>query len=221
MAGTLVVVSQNQFGEQSVNRILPGSSAQIDCNFIVDSTNGNGLGIRSLKGDDVGKVFMHTSATPAGGNPNPIAGVIMVQLKKAYQAYLGGYAGAVSPVTGGALVLSAGNAITAGHVYVIVGLGTTTTVANWLAAGLPAGVTAAVGAAFVATAAAAAGTGLGDATVMALGVSGIDHVEVLGDANTELAATNGSIIFLQCLAAGSLTAPTDGTVVGLRLVMAS
>lgn len=34
----------------------------IDCNFIVDSTNGNGLGIRSLKGPYVQNVFMNTSA---------------------------------------------------------------------------------------------------------------------------------------------------------------
>jgi len=34
----------------------------IDCNFTVDATNGNGLGIRSLKGSGVKNVFMNTSA---------------------------------------------------------------------------------------------------------------------------------------------------------------
>lgn len=33
----------------------------IDCNFIVDSTNGNGLGIRSLKGQGVANVYMNTT----------------------------------------------------------------------------------------------------------------------------------------------------------------
>lgn len=40
---------------------------KIDCNFIVDSTNGNGLGIRSLKSNGyVRNVFMHTSASFTG-----------------------------------------------------------------------------------------------------------------------------------------------------------
>jgi Ice-binding-like len=47
----------------------------VDCNFVVDSTNGNGLGIRSLKGPLVANVFMHTTATPGRSNgvlnPNP------------------------------------------------------------------------------------------------------------------------------------------------------
>lgn len=38
----------------------------IDCSFIVDSTNGNGLGIRSLKGGGVSNVFMNTSAAFTG-----------------------------------------------------------------------------------------------------------------------------------------------------------
>src|ERR1017187_7071420 len=44
----------------------------LDCNFVVDSQNANGLGIRSLKGPGIAHVFMHT-AHPAEntGNPNP------------------------------------------------------------------------------------------------------------------------------------------------------
>lgn len=38
----------------------------LDCNFIVDSANGNGLGIRSLKGPCVSAVYMHSSATFVG-----------------------------------------------------------------------------------------------------------------------------------------------------------
>lgn len=38
----------------------------IDCNFIVDSTNGNGLGLRTLEGSLVKNVFMHTTAAFTG-----------------------------------------------------------------------------------------------------------------------------------------------------------
>lgn len=38
----------------------------IDCNFVVDRTNGNGLGIRSLKGQGVRNVYMATSASFTG-----------------------------------------------------------------------------------------------------------------------------------------------------------
>lgn len=38
----------------------------IDCNFVVDSTNGNGYGIRQLKGQGVKNVFMATSASFTG-----------------------------------------------------------------------------------------------------------------------------------------------------------
>jgi hypothetical protein len=43
----------------------------IDCNFVVDSTNGNGLGIRSLKGPYVKNVFMQSIS---GGPPTPPPG---------------------------------------------------------------------------------------------------------------------------------------------------
>lgn len=38
----------------------------LDCNFIVDQTNGNGLGIRALKGQGVSNVFMNTTASITG-----------------------------------------------------------------------------------------------------------------------------------------------------------
>lgn len=38
----------------------------IDCNFIVDPANGNGYGIRSLKGQGVRHVFMHSTASLTG-----------------------------------------------------------------------------------------------------------------------------------------------------------
>jgi hypothetical protein len=38
----------------------------VDCNFVVDSTNGNGAGTRNLKGQGVQSVFMNTSAAFTG-----------------------------------------------------------------------------------------------------------------------------------------------------------
>lgn len=98
----------------------------IDCNFVVDSTNGNGLGIRSLKGSLVNNVFMHTSATPGsnGGylNPNPAAGFVLVQLKNNYFRYAGGFSGFVSPTTGSTLAIN-GSALTVGNPYIIASVG--------------------------------------------------------------------------------------------------
>jgi len=99
----------------------------IDCNFIVDSTNGNGLGIRSLKGSGVSNVFMHTSQPAGRGpngylNPNPAAGYALVQLKNNYFKYAGGYSGFVSPVTGANLAINAA-ALTVGNPYIITSVG--------------------------------------------------------------------------------------------------
>jgi hypothetical protein len=38
----------------------------LDCNFIVDSSNGNGFGARSLKGEGIANVYMNTSASFTG-----------------------------------------------------------------------------------------------------------------------------------------------------------
>jgi hypothetical protein len=99
----------------------------IDCNFIVDNSNGNGLGIRSLKGAGVQNVFMHTTGSPGLGNngylnPNPAAGYALVQLQNNYNRYCGGFDGFVSPVTGSNLAIN-GAALTAGIPYVITSVG--------------------------------------------------------------------------------------------------
>lgn len=164
----------------------------IDCNFVVDSTNGNGLGQRGLKGQGVENVFMHTSAAftgtshtsalidgisggtsslvkgmpvqgsgiPVGAtiasvltsssitlsvattssttgsityqglgpngvaNPNPAVGLAWVQLSANYNRYLGGFGGAVSPVTGSSLNIDALDAaLTIGQPYIITSVG--------------------------------------------------------------------------------------------------
>lgn len=98
-----------------------------DCNFIVDSTNGNGLGIRSLKGAGVRNVFMNTSATPAKGNggylnPNPAAGYAIIQLHNNYNKYAGGFSGVAAPVSGSSLAINS-TALTPGNPYVITSVG--------------------------------------------------------------------------------------------------
>lgn len=101
----------------------------IDCNFVVDATNGNGLGVRSVKGQGVANVFMHTSATAGRGpngylNPNPASGYALIQLKSNYNRYLGGFNGFVSPVTGSNILIDSTTAgLTAGVPYVITAVG--------------------------------------------------------------------------------------------------
>ncbi len=96
----------------------------IDCNFIVDPTNANGLGVRSLKGQGVEAVYMHTSQTPDAHNPNPASGYALIKLASNYNRYLGGFAGSVAPVTGNNIQIDSGTAgLTPGLPYVITGVG--------------------------------------------------------------------------------------------------
>lgn len=99
----------------------------LDLNFIVDSANGNGLGVRSVKGQGVENVFMHTSSTPAKGpngylNPNPAVGFALVQLAYNYHRIYGGAYNINSPLAGGNLAINA-SALTIGNPYVIVSVG--------------------------------------------------------------------------------------------------
>lgn len=192
----------------------------LDCNFTVDSTNGNGLGLRSLKGGYVGNVYMHTSATPAVGNPNPASGVIVVQLQDGYSRYFSGFSGAISNLG------SSITATTANVAYVITSLGTATT-AQFNAVGLPAGFTPAVGAAFIASASATIGGGATVAPSLSTG-SGVDHIEVLGDPNQTISpnrsisgSLQGSQLILQCFNSGSLATPADGTVISLSFYLSN
>lgn len=99
----------------------------IDCSFVVDVANGNGLGLRSLKGSGVQNVFMNTSATPGKGsngylNPNPAAGYALIQLANSYNRYAGGFSGFVSPVAGSTIAIN-GTALTVGQAYIAVSVG--------------------------------------------------------------------------------------------------
>lgn len=216
---------KNQFGEVSKNWVLPAASSnQIDINFIVDSTNGNGLGIRSLKGPSsalVKAVYMHTSATPATGNPNPASGYILVQFANNYSQYDGGYVGFVSAVSGTPINVTTG--VMAGLSYIITSVGTTTAT-GFQSLGLPLGLTPTPGQAFVAPATATT-TGTGTIEVPLATGSGVDHFEVIGDPNSTVGATGGATLISVALGATSSsvttfapTAPANNTVVGMRFV---
>lgn len=166
---------------------------QINLNFIVDSTNGNGLGIRSLKSNGyVQNVFMHTSATPGANNgytnPNPAVGFALVQLKQNFNYFLGMNAGFVTPVATSTKIDN--SALTVGQVYIITTLGDAT-LAQWQSIGVPVGVTPAVGVAFTALLVGVAGEGNALLSrVMLPTTSGIGLIEVVGDTNT---TTNSNI----------------------------
>ncbi len=200
----------------------------LDCSFVVDSANANGLGIRSLKASGrIQNVYMQTSATPATGNPlvnTASAGIIVVDLQDNYNRYLGGFDGAVSPVTGSALTTG----LTIGRPYVLVSLGASTA-AQLQTAGIPANRTPAVGLPFIAAATSVAG----GATVKAVATSTIVKLEVIGDTNLDnsngaytLGNSTGMRIIIQCLGATDAStttliskAPADETVIGLVFYM--
>lgn len=180
----------------------------IDCNlnFIVDSTNGNGLGIRSLKSNGfVQNVFMHTSSTPGNGtggflNPNPLAGFALIQFKNNFNYYLGGFSGFVSPTVSATTSTTSG--LTVGQAYIITVLGTTT-LAEWQTIGLTAGLTPAVGQAFIAIATGTGGSHTGKVGLP--GVSAISSIEVVGDTtqslnNASIASNAGARAIVQFLA---------------------
>lgn len=203
----------------------------INLNFVVDSTNGNGLGIRSLKSNGwVRNVFMHTSATPGSNNgalnPNPAAGFALIQLKQNFNIYLGGFSGFVSPVVSPTTAVTSG--LTVGQAYIITTLGTTT-LAEWQSIGLPAGLVPTVGQSFIATATGTGGAHTGKVGLP--GVSGITQVEVVGDPNQEIsnssiAVNGGAYLLVQFLGATSSsvttlipTAPANGSVCGMSIYM--
>ena len=200
-SGTTVLAVDHSLNQVTLSKVTAGASAV-------------------SPGDTLSAVF--TTAAP--GNPNPAAGYIVVNLQDNYNRYLGGYAGFASPVSGTPILIASSSVLTIGAVYVIVSVGTSTA-ANWQAMGLPANINPAVGVSFVATAT-GSGTGTGAVEALKSGYSGIDHVEVLGDPNQMnsngayvLGAGNGMQIISACLFEGALTAPVDGTVIGMNFYM--
>jgi hypothetical protein len=200
----------------------------LDCNFVVDSTNGNGLGIRSLKGPMISNVYMHTSATPATGSPNPAAGTILVQLSDKFNRSFSGFNAMVSPVSGTPIVVTAAGAhLVPGTAYIIVSLGTTTT-AEWHSLGVPAGVTPAVGVSFISGSLTGIGVGSGAVEITAAAGTNIASIETVGDPNLSInpdpaaipAQGYGASIILQCRDyTGAIAAPADGSVISLAFYL--
>lgn len=197
---------------------------EVWCNFIVDAANGNGLGVRSIKSNGyVESVFMHTSSTPGTvfgfTNPNPAPGYALIRFKNNFNYYLGGVNGQITPTTSNTT-----SSLTAGNVYVITVLGTTTT-AQWQTAGLLPGLTPTLGQSFVSK---ITGSITGTGRVGLPGIPTTQVVTVVGDpnasiSNSSIANNAGAQIMLQFAAATNSSTttlvaanPADNTVVGLQ-----
>jgi hypothetical protein len=207
---------------------------QVDCNFVVNASDSAGLGITSgsLQGPYVQNIFMHTTQTPGVGNsnpmtpgiaitnPNPAAGLIVVQLQDSFKKlYLVDY-DIASPLSGSNLT-----SISAGNAYSIVSLGTTTA-AQWKAAGVPSGITPAVGVTFIGAETGAIG-GTGAVQASASGFSGVMAIEPIMGQSADVgplvtAQGFGGQIILQCInASNSLAAPAAGSVIHLRMLLSN
>src|SRR5258706_6798369 len=113
----------NNYGKSYAFLSKPGV---LDLSFGGDSSNENGLGVKSIKGQGVKNVFMHTSMSPGMSNgylnPNPIAGVALIELAYNYNEVKGGPLNIVSPLSGSDLAIN-GSALTLGTPYVITAVG--------------------------------------------------------------------------------------------------
>lgn len=199
-------------------------AAILDCNFLV--TPSNGAGVTSLnKSGRIASVFMHTTTTPSGGNPNPASGLVIVNLQDNYNTYLAHYASLAGPLSGSSISISGTSVMTVGNVYVITALGTTTQ-AQWQTAGLSSTITAAVGVSFIA---AITGGGTGTGTVQAPATAGanVQSLELVGNSdlmnNTRASITLGAGIGRQlifaCYDDGVLAAPATGTKISVALYL--
>lgn len=192
----------------------------LDCNFVVDQANTNGLGISSLKGPCIQAVYMHSSAaTPSA--INPAAGSIVIQLQDNYNKYLSGSNNIQSALSGSPL------AATTAHVPVVITALGTATAAQWQAKGLPIGVTPAIGVSFVPT---ASGTIGGSAAVQIAAAtgSGVASIEVLGNPSQAIAPNPnanqgyGAYLILQCRDyAGAIAQPADGSVISIEMLLSN
>jgi hypothetical protein len=155
----------------------------IECNFLAGASGA----VTNLAGTGVASITKLATGT------------YQINFTNAYQRHLGTEVNAYSPGTGS----TAATALSAGTVYTIATLGTTTA-AGWQAAGLSASVTPAVGVSFLAT---GAGTGTGTCTTPS--VSGLVDSEIVGNPNTTLGNSSTPYIIVQLLAptSSSVTTP--------------
>jgi len=174
----------------------------IDCNFAVGSSGAVG----TTKGPGV------SSITHLG------TGAYKIKLQDNYYKFYGLRWWIKSPVTGGSVGAAS---LVASTIYEITSVGST----DWNAVGLPSGISAAAGMSFMAS-----GAGSGTGTAKAIGVSGINTVEVVGDPNLQLGPigvnNQGAIIIVQCLGPTDATTttqipkdPASGSILGLELYL--
>jgi hypothetical protein len=196
----------------------------VSCNFIVDSTNSNGLGIRNLKGPTVKNVFMQTTATPAKGNPNPFPGTMIVQLADNYNSLISLLsATAIASIDDGSNISIDSGTLDPGQSYVISVLGDAT-IDEWIAAGLPRGITPAVGVPFIAT---STGTGPGTSTSRVgfpTNIGNISDWYVLGDPDLTLSAANVNSPDFKSqiiLTSEGFQNPSDGTTFGISFLLSN
>ena len=201
----------------------------LSCTFTVDSSTATG--ISNLTGSGFANVFMHSGSPDVGNygyeNPNPAAGIIVVQLQNNFSKLLNAFALAQPPLSGSDVTVGS-TTLTAGAAYTITDLGNTTT-ATWQRLGFPPGFTPTVGAAFIASGSAHGSAGTGKVQ-LAL-VSGIANIEVVSPSmipDPSIYTFGGNQIIFQALAATSSsvttpipTAPADGTVIRLSLYLSN
>lgn len=204
------------------------SPVLLDCNFIVDADNTNGLGIRSLKGPAIQAVYMHSSiATPSALNPNPQNGVIVVRLSDNYNRIFNSVRANLSSPLSGSDVKIDNSAMTAGVAYTITTLGNATA-AKWRAIGVPAGVTAAVGVSFIAASNGGAGDTLTSRVQAVATSSTVSSIEVVGNPDLSIAPApsanqgyGGQIILICRDYAGAIVAPADEVKIGLQFYLSN
>lgn len=162
----------------------------------------------------IGATGAVSSVTGAGvqGVTRLGTGLYRVKLVDNYAAFVGFSAYEYSPLTGSPV---ADGSLVTGTLYQITVVGTT----NWVSAGFDPDFTPAVGGVFVATGAGGAGTG----TATAVGLTGIDSVEVAQSQSSLLQNNNtalgrGSAVIMQTLSsAGALANPASGSQIGFKI----
>lgn len=199
----------------------------VDCHFTVAATDTAGLGITTLRGPLVQAVYMHTSATPATGNPNPASGTIVLQLQDNYSRLFSFTAHIVSPSSGSDVKID-NSAMTAGVAYTITTLGNATA-AKWAAIGVPPGIVPAVGVSFIALTNGGAGNTL-TSRVQATAAtgSGVASIEMVPQASADVSPDPtvnqgfGAQFIMQCRDyAGAIVAPADGSVIRLMMYLSN
>lgn len=151
------------------------------------------------------------------------AGIYQLQLDDNYAAFLSAQINFKAPVTGSNV---AATALTPGVVYEITALGTTTQ-AQWVTAGVPSGITASVGLSFL-----AAATSSGNGTAKAIGASGVNTIEMVGNPQQGLSnqpfvqGSGGSYLIFKCIGPTSSSDttpiavdPASGSICYIELIM--